>query len=99
MRAISLSGSRFSTLESLGNRAHRSLGTAAMSGCLICCVGLAAAVAGDWPQILGPHRNGAADGEKIQPWDVGGPRTLWTYPLGEGSLKELIRPKNQDMFR
>ncbi len=55
-----------------------------MSACLICWVGLAAAVAGDWPQILGPHRNGVADGEKIQPWEAGGPRALWTYPLGEG---------------
>jgi len=51
---------------------------------LIGWVGPAAAMAGDWPQILGPHRNGVADGEKIQAWDAGGPRMLWTYPLGEG---------------
>lgn len=42
------------------------------------------AAAGDWPQILGPQRNGVADGERIEPWGDGGPRTLWTYPLGEG---------------
>lgn len=42
------------------------------------------AVAGDWPQILGPHRNGVADGERIEPWGGDGPRTRWTYPLGEG---------------
>jgi len=41
-------------------------------------------VAGDWPQILGPHRNGVADGERIEPWGPGGPRTRWAYPLGEG---------------
>ena len=76
--------SRLWTPDFRGNRAHRSLWTAALCACLICCVGLAAAVAGDWPQILGPHRNGVADGERIQPWDAGGLRMLWTYPLGEG---------------
>ena len=30
--------------------------------------------AGDWPQILGPHRNGQADGESLQPWTESGLR-------------------------
>lgn len=42
------------------------------------------AVAGDWPQILGPQRNGTADGETIRPWSADGPPTVWTYPLGQG---------------
>lgn len=70
------------TLDSPGNRTRRSLRTAAFFSCVICFA--AQAAAGDWPQILGPHRNGVADGERIQPWGAGGPRTLWTYPLGEG---------------
>jgi len=40
--------------------------------------------AGDWPQILGPNRNGQANGEKIAAWPASGPRTLWTYTIGEG---------------
>ncbi len=41
--------------------------------------------AGDWPQILGPERNGKASGEKLSPtWPAGGPRRLWTYKLGSG---------------
>lgn len=41
--------------------------------------------AGDWPQILGPHRNGQADGETLpDKWPATGPATLWTYDIGEG---------------
>jgi outer membrane protein assembly factor BamB len=41
--------------------------------------------AGDWPQILGPERNGKASGEKLaSTWPAGGPRKLWIYKLGSG---------------
>ena len=41
--------------------------------------------AGDWPQILGPERNGKASGEKLAAtWPAGGPRKLWTHKLGSG---------------
>lgn len=41
--------------------------------------------AGDWPQILGPHRNGHAVDETLpEKWPVKGPAVKWTYPLGEG---------------
>lgn len=43
--------------------------------------------AGDWPQILGPQRDGqAADDEQLAAWgeDAAGPRLLWKQPLGEG---------------
>lgn len=40
---------------------------------------------GDWPQILGPQRNGQAEGEQLlAEWPDGGPQPLWKYPLGEG---------------
>lgn len=42
------------------------------------------AAAGDWPQILGPHRNGAAEGEQLLPWQDGGPKNLWTRKVGFG---------------
>lgn len=44
-----------------------------------------AAFAGEWPQILGPHRTGIADNEKIaDKWPGGGPKTLWSRRVGEG---------------
>jgi outer membrane protein assembly factor BamB len=40
---------------------------------------------GDWPQILGPERNGRAEGEHLyESWQTGGPKVLWRYPLGSG---------------
>jgi len=40
---------------------------------------------GDWPQILGPNRNGEADNESIyESWPENGPRKLWNYELGSG---------------
>jgi outer membrane protein assembly factor BamB len=41
--------------------------------------------AGEWPQILGPHRNGQADGERLAAtWPKEGPRTVWERPVGSG---------------
>jgi outer membrane protein assembly factor BamB len=43
------------------------------------------ATAGDWPQILGPHRSGQADGEELAAsWPAGGPKQLWSFKLGSG---------------
>ncbi|MBI1313049.1 PQQ-binding-like beta-propeller repeat protein [bacterium] len=41
--------------------------------------------AGDWPQILGPNRDGIAQRETLADrWPAGGPRTLWQRPVGDG---------------
>lgn len=41
-------------------------------------------IAGDWPQIHGPHRNGVADGETIaSAWGTP-PRQRWAVKVGEG---------------
>ncbi len=41
--------------------------------------------AGDWPQILGPSRNGVAQGEKIATrFADSGPRVLWRRDAGQG---------------
>ena len=43
------------------------------------------AMAGDWPQILGPNRNGIASGEKLaESWPKGGPKVEWHFPVGQG---------------
>jgi hypothetical protein len=40
---------------------------------------------GDWPQILGPQRNGRAEGETLAAaWPADGPPRRWRYPLGSG---------------
>ena len=41
--------------------------------------------AGDWPQILGPQRNGAAQNERLADrWPADGPTTLWQRKIGRG---------------
>jgi outer membrane protein assembly factor BamB len=41
--------------------------------------------AGDWPQILGPHRTGVAVDERIiSSFPSAGPAILWEHPVGEG---------------
>ena len=62
---------------------------AVLSLCLTLLLGgllsTAAALAGDWPQILGPHRNGHADNESLaSSWPAGGPKKLWRFQLGSG---------------
>src|SRR5262245_50669152 len=40
---------------------------------------------GDWPQILGPHRNGIADDEQLNfDWVGGSPKVLWKRDVGDG---------------
>ena len=39
----------------------------------------------DWPRFGGPHGNGVADAKGLMKrWPAGGPRVLWTVPLGAG---------------
>ncbi len=41
--------------------------------------------AGDWPQILGPYRNGHAEGETLdKAWPEGGPVLKWQRAVGSG---------------
>lgn len=46
--------------------------------------GLNTAGAGDWPQILGPDRNGVAKGELLNEWDSSGPTQLWRQDAHSG---------------
>jgi outer membrane protein assembly factor BamB len=39
----------------------------------------------DWPQFLGPDRNGVYRGPALaESWPSGGPRVVWQKPVGEG---------------
>ncbi len=43
------------------------------------------AVAGEWPQILGPTRNGIAADERLaDQWPASGPAVVWSRPVGHG---------------
>ncbi|MHC4118459.1 MAG: outer membrane protein assembly factor BamB family protein [Planctomycetota bacterium] len=46
---------------------------------------IATAAHADWPQYLGPDRNAVAPGAGLaRSWPKGGPRRLWSLPLGRG---------------
>jgi len=52
---------------------------------LIAGIANAPVSAGDWPQILGPNRNGIAVQEKLlEHWPTRGPQEVWSEPVGEG---------------
>ena len=55
-------------------------------------VGLTCGVyAGDWPQILGPTRNGiASDEHLLAAWPADGPPELWSYPIGTGFAGPVV---------
>jgi len=63
---------------------HRSL--------LIVLALAAAAPAADWPQFLGPDRNSvSAEKGLLRAWPEGGPKVLWTLPVGKGYGGAAIR--------
>src|SRR5215471_14714800 len=46
---------------------------------------LAVVHADDWPQILGPTRDGVYRGARIaDAWPAAGPRIVWRKPVGQG---------------
>ncbi len=49
---------------------------------LVLLLACPAAPAGDWPQWLGPNRDGAS-AEKVEPWKEA-PKLVWRVPAGEG---------------
>lgn len=55
--------------------------------------------AGDWPQILGPARDGHAVGEKLlDKWPAAGVKPEWTYSLGSGYAGPAIVGKQVIAF-
>src|SRR6266545_3043263 len=46
------------------------------------------AAAADWPQWLGPHRDGSST-EKVVPWKQA-PKVLWRKPVGEGHSSPVV---------
>jgi outer membrane protein assembly factor BamB len=51
----------------------------------LCLAPVATAVAGDWPQFLGPDRDGkSAETGLLREWPEGGPEVLWSTEVGQG---------------
>ncbi len=47
--------------------------------------------AGDWPQILGPTRNGIAQNEKLaDTWPADGPKIVWKQKIGNGLAGPVV---------
>jgi outer membrane protein assembly factor BamB len=57
-------------------------------------IGLAAgvpALATDWPQYLGPERNGALAGPPLsESWGASGPRVVWRKQIGQGLAGPVV---------
>ncbi|HEY7152643.1 MAG TPA: PQQ-binding-like beta-propeller repeat protein [Gemmataceae bacterium] len=57
---------------------------------LVACV-VFGAVGADWPQFLGPQRNGVStETGLLQTWDAKGPPVLWRKDVGEGFSAPVI---------
>ena len=55
---------------------------------MVCGVGAAAE---DWPQFLGPDRNGVYRGPALaETWPAGGPRVVWRKPVGQGFAGPVV---------
>lgn len=46
--------------------------------------------AADWPQLLGPSRDGAIPPPLIEPWPDAGPKKLWSLEVGEGFAGPVV---------
>jgi outer membrane protein assembly factor BamB len=59
--------------------------------CLCLLAGSLAGLAGDWPQLLGPDRNGISrEPGPIKPWGKKGPEVLWQVDAGDGYASPVV---------
>ncbi|NCY03971.1 MAG: alcohol dehydrogenase, partial [Planctomycetia bacterium] len=58
------------------------------------------AIAGEWPQILGPNRNGIAAEDEVlaDEWPPEGPYTLWQRDVGSGYAGVAVANKRVVLF-
>ncbi|HZN34982.1 MAG TPA: PQQ-binding-like beta-propeller repeat protein [Pirellulaceae bacterium] len=59
--------------------------TSICTAAVVSCLALASASGQEWPQMLGPNRNGiSAETGLLESWPEGGPKVLWRVPGGVG---------------
>jgi outer membrane protein assembly factor BamB len=52
---------------------------------LLVVLSVTATMAADWPWLYGPRRDGTSDQKGLlRTWPAGGPKVLWTLPVGPG---------------
>lgn len=68
--------------------------------CLLAGAWISGAAAGEWPQILGPDRNGIAAGDEVlaDVWPSEGPYTLWQRDVGRGYAGVAVADKRTVLF-
>jgi outer membrane protein assembly factor BamB len=55
--------------------------------------------ASDWPQILGPSRNGTYEGPALdEGWGGAGPRVVWRRPIGQGLSGPVVAGNHVILF-
>lgn len=68
-----------------GSRGHGAKSTALSNFTLALSLLISSPLpAADWPQLLGPHRDGSVDGKIAAIWPAAGPRVVWSMELGAG---------------
>ena len=69
-------------------------------GISVLALGLGAqAIAADWPQILGPTRNGIYAGPSLsEAWGTAGPRVVWRKQIGSGLSGPVVAQNRVILF-
>src|SRR5689334_12410811 len=59
----------------------------------------AQAPAADWPQVLGPGRNGVYSGPALtENWGTSGPRVVWKRSIGQGLSGPVVAENRLILF-
>ena len=61
-------------------------------------VAVIASHASDWPQFLGPQRNGASPDQIASAWPKEGPAMLWQKPAGQGWSSPVVASDKLILF-
>jgi outer membrane protein assembly factor BamB len=67
------------------------IGRATVLLIVVCFLAPAPGLAADWPQFRGPDRDGkSAETGLLRSWPEGGPKVLWSIPVGQGYAAAAI---------
>ena len=71
----------------------------ARAGVLLVLLASVPLIAADWPQFLGPSRNGVYIGAPLsEKWPAAGPRVLWRKQIGQGLSGPVVAAKRLILF-
>ncbi len=66
---------------------------------LLCCFAASGLRAADWPQFLGPTRNGVYPGSLTNTWPKDGPPAVWKKSVGHGFSGPVVAGGNLILFQ